>query len=417
MYEQIYEYTKDVCRAAKAATASLVTLSGEQKNRLLCDIAQTLEENADIIVSANEQDLRCAEDNGVKKTMLDRLRFTRERICASADAVRHVATLDDPIGKGERFVRPNGIVIEKIRAPLGVVGMIYEARPNVTIDAAALALKTGNCVVLRGGKEAINTNKATVALIKNVLSSHKIDENAVSLIESTDRDSSKALMTMRGYIDVLIPRGSAALIKSVYENATVPCIETGAGNCHIFVDRTADIDMAIRVTENAKMSRPSVCNAAESLVVHSEIADKFLPELYKALGDRLELRGCERTTKILPDIKAASDIDHYTEYNDYIMSVIIVDSIDEAISHINEHSTGHSEAIITSSLENSRKFTALIDSACVYVNASTRFTDGGEFGLGAEIGISTQKLHARGPMGLFALTTEKYLISGNGQVR
>ncbi len=414
---EIFDYVKELCTGARAAGASLVSLSGAERDALLLAIADGLEAGAADIEAANALDCENAEKNGIKPAMIDRLRFRADRIAAAADAVRCVAKLESPIGRGERTVRPNGLVIEKIRAPLGCVGMIYEARPNVTVDAAVLALKTANSCVLRGGKEAINTNKATVSVIKRALSDFGVDPNAVSLIERTERESSTALMNMRGLIDVLIPRGGAALIRSVYENATVPCIETGAGNCHVFVNRDADTDMAVKVTVNAKTHRPSVCNAAESLVVHSDIAPRFLPALKEALGDSVELRGCERTLAILPDITPATDEDHYTEYNDYIMSVIIVDSLDEAIAHINSHSTHHSEAIITESLSDSAKFETMIDSACVYTNASTRFTDGGEFGLGAEIGISTQKLHARGPMGLYALTTEKYLIKGNGQVR
>ena len=414
---EIFNYVKEPCAGAKRACASLVSLSGAERDALLLAIADGLTESAAEIEAANALDCENAEKNGVKPTMIDRLRFRRDRIEAAADAVRYVAKLESSIGHGERTVRPNGLVIEKVRAPLGCVGMIYEARPNVTVDAAVLALKTGNSCVLRGGKEAINTNRATVAVIRRALEKFGVDANAVSLIERTERESSTALMNMRGLIDVLIPRGGAALIRSVAENATVPCIETGAGNCHVFVNRDADIDMAVKVTYNAKTHRPSVCNAAESLVVHSEIAGKFLPVLREALGDSVELRGCPRTLEILPEITPATDEDHYTEYNDYIMSVIIVDSLDEAIEHINAHSTHHSEAIITESLADSARFETMIDSACVYTNASTRFTDGGEFGLGAEIGISTQKLHARGPMGLYALTTEKYLIHGCGQVR
>lgn len=414
---EIFEYVKEVSKKTKAAARSLVLLSGGERDALLLKIADALKENADKIEAANALDLEAAQKNGMSRAMLDRLRFSVERICASADAVRYVASLESPIGKGERTIRPNGLVIERVRAPIGCVGMIYEARPNVTIDAAVLALKTANTCVLRGGKEAINTNRATVSVIREVLAKCNVCEDAVSLIERTERESSVALMNMRGIVDVLIPRGSAALINSVAENATVPCIETGAGNCHVFVNRDADIDMALSVTYNAKTHRPSVCNAAESLVVHSDIAEKFLPRLAEKMAGEVELRGCERTLEILPDIKAATEEDHYTEYNDYIMSVIIVDSLDEAIEHINTHSTHHSEAIITRSIEDSERFGSMIDSACVYTNASTRFTDGGEFGLGAEIGISTQKLHARGPMGLYALTTEKYLIRGNGQIR
>ncbi len=411
------EYVRELCLGAKGASVSLRVLSGKDKNALLCDIADALVRSADKIEQANATDLEHAQQNGIKSTMLDRLRFGRDRIEAAADAVRHVASLADPIGEGVRCVRPNGLVIEHVRVPLGCVGMIYEARPNVTIDAAALCLKTGNSAVLRGGKEAINTNKATVSIIKEVLCEHKIDARAVSLVERTERESSLALMNMRGLIDVLIPRGGAALIKSVTENATVPCIETGAGNCHIFVNRDADIEMAADIVLNAKLSRPSVCNAAESLVVHSDVAEEFLPRLYERIKGKCTLRGCERACAVLPEIEAAADEDFYTEYNDYIMSVIVLDSIEEAVAHINLHSTGHSEAIITRSVEDAAYFQSMTDSACVYVNASTRFTDGGEFGLGAEIGISTQKLHARGPMGLYALTSEKYLIQGNGQTR
>ncbi len=414
---EIKEYVRELCLGAREAMASLCSLSGIERNSLLLEIADALTENADKIEAANKEDIENARQNGTRDAMLDRLRFDRARIISSAEATRKVAMLDDPLGKGERTVRPNGLVIEHVRVALGCVGMIYEARPNVTVDTAALCLKTGNCAVLRGGKEAISTNKATVSVIKEVLCRHGIDERAVSLIESTERESSLALMSMRGLIDVLIPRGSASLIKAVTENATVACIETGAGNCHIFVNRDADIDMAISIILNAKLSRPSVCNAAESLVVHSDIAEEFLPRFYESIKDKCTLRGCERALRILPMIESATDEDFYTEYNDYIMSVKVIDNIDGAISFINAHSTGHSEAIITRSLDDASCFAQGIDSACVYVNASTRFTDGGEFGLGAEIGISTQKLHARGPMGLYALTSEKYLISGNGQTR
>lgn len=414
---EIFEYVRELSKKTKAAARSLASLSGKERDALLFKIADALEAQSPVIEAANAIDLDTAEKNGTSRAMLDRLRFSSERIKASADAVRYVASLESPIGHGERSVRPNGLIIERVRAPLGCVGMIYEARPNVTVDAAVLALKTANSCVLRGGKEAINTNKATVGVIRRVLSESGVCMDAVSLIERTERESSVALMNMRGIIDVLIPRGSAALINSVAENATVPCIETGAGNCHVFVNRDADLDMALAVTYNAKTHRPSVCNAAESLVVHSEIAHAFLPLLAEKMAGEVELRGCERTLAILPSIKAATEEDHYKEYNDYIMSVVIVDSLDEAIEHINTHSTHHSEAIITRSIEDSERFSSLIDSACVYTNASTRFTDGGEFGLGAEIGISTQKLHARGPMGLYALTTEKYIVRGNGQVR
>lgn len=414
---EIYEYVKALCKDAKAATPSLVKMTGAERDTLLYTIADELEAGISEIEAANALDMEAAKAAGIKQSMLDRLRFTSERIKASAEAVRYVAKLESPIGAGTRTVRPNGLIIEKTRVPLGTVGMIYEARPNVTVDAAVLALKTGNACVLRGGKEAINTNLATVSIIKRALSKCAADERSVMLVERTERESSTALMSMRGYIDVLIPRGGAALIKSVAENATVPCIETGAGNCHIFVNRDADIEKAVSITMNAKTSRPSVCNAAESLLVHSDIAERFLPAFFKEADGRVELRGCPRAKAILPQIEDATDEDHYTEYNDYIMSVKIVDSLDEAIDFINEHSTHHSEAIITESIADSERFGCEVDSACVYTNASTRFTDGGEFGLGAEIGISTQKLHARGPMGLLALCTEKYLVRGNGQIR
>ena len=414
---EIYEYVASLCKDARAATSSLVKMTGAERDALLLTIGEELLSSIPEIEQANALDVQEAKANGIKQSMLDRLRFTRERITASAEALRYVAGLESPIGAGTRTVRPNGLVIEKTRVPLGTVGMIYEARPNVTIDAAALCLKTGNACVLRGGKEAINTNRATVAAIKRALVKCSADPRAVMLIERTERESSTALMSMRGLIDVLIPRGGAALIRSVAENATVPCIETGAGNCHVFINRDADVDMAVSITMNAKTSRPSVCNAAESLLVHADIAESFLPAFYRAAEGKVELRGCERTRAILPKITIATDEDFYTEYNDYVMSVKIVDTLDEAIEHINEHSTHHSEAIITGSITDSERFEREIDSACVYTNASTRFTDGGEFGLGAEIGISTQKLHARGPMGLLALCTEKFLVRGNGQIR
>jgi len=350
--------------------------------------------------------------------MVDRLTLSAERIEKIAESLRSIVELEDPIGTGEVWDRPSGLTINRIRVPLGVVGIIYEARPNVTVDSAALCLKTGNAVVLRGGKEAINTNKALVAVIKEALEECGFDPHGVELIESTERESARALMEMRGYIDVLIPRGGKGLIKSVVENAKVPVIETGAGNCHVYVDESADMDMAVKVAINAKCSRPSVCNAAETILVHAGVAAKFLPAFAKAADVyKVEIRGCGKTKVLVPASKEATEEDYMTEFNDYIVAVKVVDTFSDAISHINRYSTGHSEAIITENEEHAQRFCREINSAAVYVNASTRFTDGGEFGFGAEIGISTQKLHVRGPMGLFALTTEKYIVKGNGAVR
>ena len=401
---------------ARAASAKLGSSNTEKRNEALSAMAKALTERAEEIIRANEADIENAKANGMSDAMLDRLTLTDARIAAISESVKKVIALPDPLASSEQWVRPNGIKITKKRVPFGVIAIIYEARPNVTADAAALCVKSGNAVILRGGKEAINSNKCLAALIRNVLKENGVDENCVNLITDTSRASATELMNLKGYIDLLIPRGGKGLIKSVTENASVPVIETGAGNCHIYVDESADIEMAAKVIFNAKTSRPSVCNAAESLLVHKNIAQKALPEIQKALSG-VELRGCEETLKILPQINAATEEDFYTEYNDYIMSVKIVDSVKEAISHINEHGTKHSECIITKSNENAALFMNQVDAAAVYVNASTRFTDGFEFGLGAEIGISTQKLHARGPMGLNELTTYKYKVYGIGQVR
>ena len=414
----ITEKVKSLCVAARGALPSLAAANDKQKNAALMTIANALRHNAEKILDANKQDLASAEANGVAPHMLDRLALSVARIESIACAIEEVAALPSPIGSGSVTVRPNGLSIKHIKVPLGVIGMIYEARPNVTADAAALCLKTGNAVVLRGGKEAIFTNRAIVEVIRASLDEMGISPDAVCLIESTERESSTALMQMRGYIDLLIPRGGKGLIRSVVENATVPVIETGAGNCHLYVDSAADIDLGVRVAVNAKTSRPSVCNAIETLLVHSSVAAEFLPKFREATRDfALEIRGCERTLAILPDSVPATEEDYDTEYDDMIISVRVVDSLDAAIEHIAKYSTGHSEAIITTDIRAAEKFTSSIDSAALYVNASTRFTDGGEFGLGAEIGISTQKLHIRGPMGLEALTTDKYVITGEGQVR
>ena len=414
----LYEEVELVCKKAKKASHELSYLSGEARNDLLRLISAKLIEKEEYILDANKVDLKNAKENGMTDAMLDRLSLSHERIASIADSILKIAGLEDPLGNGITFTRPNGLKIEKVKVPLGLVGIIYEARPNVTSDAAALCLKSGNAVILRGGKEAIISNTAIVSVIRECLKESGIDENAVSIIENTSRESANALMKMKGIVDVLIPRGGKNLINSVVENSKVPVIETGAGNCHIFVDESAKLDMALSVTINAKCSRPSVCNAVETLLVHEKVAKDFLPKLYeKTRYCNLEFRGCEKTLKILKDAKKATEEDYATEYDDYILSVKIVGSVDEAIEHINKYTTGHSEAIITENPNNAEKFVKSIDSCALYVNASTRFTDGGEFGFGAEIGISTQKLHVRGPMGLDALTTEKYIIKGDGQIR
>ena len=415
---ELFDTIKNICEGAKVASRSLALLSGAKRNALLIKIADNLRAGASKIIEANKVDLANAKANGISDAMLDRLMLNEARIDGIADAIVKVASLDDPIGAGEIFTRPNGLEIHKMCVPLGVVAMIYEARPNVTPDASSLCLKSGNAVVLRGGKEAINSNKAIVSIIRATLSECGVDENAVSLIEDTTRESANVLMSMRGYIDVLIPRGGKGLIKSVVEKANVPVIETGAGNCHLFVDESADIDMAIKVALNAKCSRPSVCNAIETILLHEGVAGEFLTRFYEETRKySLDIRGCEKCKAILSDISLATDEDYATEYDDYIVSVKVINSVSEAVEHINKYTTGHSEAIITESARNADYFVNSIDSCALYVNASTRFTDGGEFGFGAEIGISTQKLHVRGPMGLSALTTSKYIIKGDGQVR
>ena len=415
---ELFDTVKNICEGAKVASRSLALLSGEKRNALLIKIADNLRASASKIIEANALDLANAKANGISDAMLDRLMLNEARIDGISDAIVKIASLDDPIGAGEIFTRPNGLEIHKMCVPLGVVAMIYEARPNVTPDASSLCLKSGNAVVLRGGKEAINSNKAIVSVIRATLKACGVDENAVSLIEDTTRESANVLMSMRGYIDVLIPRGGKGLIKSVVEKANVPVIETGAGNCHLFVDESADVDMAIKVALNAKCSRPSVCNAIETILLHKSVADKFLSFFYDETRKyALDIRGCEKCKAILPQINDATDEDYATEYDDYIVSVKVVDGVADAVAHINKYTTGHSEAIITESARNADYFVNSIDSCALYVNASTRFTDGGEFGFGAEIGISTQKLHVRGPMGLSALTTSKYIIKGDGQVR
>ena len=414
-----YETVKNICANAKAASVSLSALNAREKNAILATIKALLWDNRESVMSANQKDIDTAQANGIPTPMLDRLLLNEQRIHGICSSLDTLISLPDPVGSGEVFTTSGGLEICCERVPLGVVAIIYEARPNVTVDAAALCLKTGNAVVLRGGREALNTNIELIRIMKNALQSCNISPDALGFVESGNgHESANALMSMRGLVDVLIPRGSARLIRSVVDNAKVPVIETGAGNCHLYVDESADIDMAVRVAINAKCSRPAVCNAIETMLVHSSVAQKFLPEFEKAVSDKsLEIRACERTRKILPSASVATETDFETEYDDLILAVKIVDSVDEAIAHINKYNTGHSEAIITNSQANANKFRQYVDAAAVYVNASTRFTDGGEFGFGAEIGISTQKLHARGPMGLAALTTQKYLINGNGQIR
>lgn len=404
---------------AKKASRFLMT-AGSKKDEALNAIAKALRENADKIIKANDIDIENGKKAGLTKSLLDRLKLTEERINGMADGVSEVASLADPVGRVlDGRTLKNGLQIEKVTVPMGVIGIIFEARPNVTSDAAALCLKAGSAVILRGGKEAINSNKAIAEIMRDAIEGAGLPRDCVSLVEDTTRQSATELMQLSEYLDVLIPRGGAGLIKSVVENAKVPVIETGVGNCHVYVDKSADVDMAKSIIFNAKTSRPSVCNAIETVLVHKDIAEKALPEI-KAELDKMnvEIRGCERTREILGDsVVPATENDYAIEFLDYILAVKVVDSLDDALAHIAKYSTGHSESIITSDYESANKFTACVDSAAVYVNASTRFTDGGEFGLGAEIGISTQKLHARGPMGLNELTSSKFIIRGNGQIR
>lgn len=408
-----------LCKNACVAKKELGCLSTGAKNDMLIKTADALCDNADEIIDANSVDVENGIKNGMSEALIDRLKLTKARILDMALGLKKVADLPDPIGEvTEMTKRPNGMTIGKKRVPMGVIGIIYEARPNVTSDAFGLCFKTGNAVILKGGSDAINSNKKIVEVIRKALSSNGITEDAIQLIESTDRDTTTKFMKMNKYVDLLIPRGSAGLIKATVENATIPVIETGTGNCHVYVDKSADIDMAVKIIVNAKTQRIGVCNACESLVVHEDIIDEFLPVVVKALREKnVEIRGDKRAMEICSEIKEATEEDFYTEYLDYIISVKTVKNIDEAIEHINEHNTKHSESIVTKDYDSANRFLDEIDAACVYVNASTRFTDGFEFGFGAEIGISTQKLHARGPMGLKELTTSKYIIYGNGQIR
>ena len=405
-------------RAKEASYDLGVATIGEKDNALLC-MAEELLKAKDSIIEANKIDLENAKAKGTSDAMLDRLALNDDRINGMADGLKDIVKLQDPVGEViSMWERPNGLQIGQKRVPIGVIGIIYEARPNVTCDAAGLCLKTGNAVILRGGSDAINSNKAVVSALIKGIEKAGLPKYSVQLVEDTSRETATEMMRMNEYIDVLIPRGGAGLIQSVVKNATVPVIETGTGNCHIYVDENCDFEMAINIVVNAKVSRPSVCNAAEKLLVNEKIAEEFLPKVVKSLRENgVTLRGDEKSQAIIDDIEKANEEDWGKEYTDYIMAVKIVKDVNEAISHINKYGTGHSEAIVTESYKNSQKFLQRVDAAAVYVNASTRFTDGGEFGFGAEIGISTQKLHARGPMGLKELTTTKYIIYGNGQIR
>ncbi|MEG8979343.1 glutamate-5-semialdehyde dehydrogenase [Priestia megaterium] len=406
-------------KQAKEASYFLGNVTSEQKQQALYKMAAALLSQQEAILKANKLDVEKAVQKGTSKAMLDRLSLNEERIHGMADGLRQVAALADPVGEVLSMTkRPNGLQIGQQRVPIGVIGIIYEARPNVTCDAAGLCLKAGNAVILRGGSEAFYSNQAIVSVLSQAAASAGLPEHSVQLIEDTSRETALELMKLNEYIDVLIPRGGAGLIEAVVKNATVPVIETGTGNCHIYVDEEYDGDMAANIVINAKTSRPAVCNSAEKLIIHKRAAHEFLPIIVQALREKdVEVRGDERAVTIVPDLVPAGDEDWKKEYMDFIMAVKIVDDIDEAISHINVHSSHHSEAIVTTNYAHAQRFLQRINSAAVYVNASTRFTDGEEFGFGAEIGISTQKLHARGPMGLKELTTLKYIIYGDGQIR
>lgn len=406
-------------QAAKNASYKLALLSSDTKNQVLRDCAKFITENSDEIIAANKFDMEAGRSKNMSEGLLDRLLLTDERIKGIAASLEELALLSDPIGEISSMIkRPNGLMIGRKRVPIGVIGVIYEARPNVTADSFGICFKSGNAVVLRGGSDAINSCKAIVKTIKQALTENGIDENAVTYIEDEGHDGIKELITANDYVDLVIPRGGAGLIEFVVKNATVPAIHTGTGNCHIYVDEHANLQMAVKIIVNAKTTRLGVCNACESLVVHKAVLDKFAPLIYKALSEHgVEIRADEEAEKYCEGFVPAAEEDWGKEYLDRIISLKSVDSIEEAVLHINKYNTGHSETIITDNIQNAEYFTSVIDAACVYVNASTRFTDGGEFGLGAEIGISTQKIHARGPMGLKELTCEKYIILGDGQIR
>lgn len=412
------EYIEQLGVNAKAAEPLVSSMGTNEKNRALAAISEALRTHVTEIIGANQLDIENARKNGMSEAMIDRLTLTEARIAGMADGVDKVISLADPIGAvigGSDL--PNGLHVIKKRVPIGTIGIIFESRPNVTVDAAALCFKAGNAVILRGGSDAINSNKALVGLMRTALESAGADRNAVQLVEDTSREVANAMMKLNKYIDLLIPRGGGGLIRAVINNATVPVIQTGEGNCHVYVDESADIDMAVNIIDNAKTQRPSVCNAIENILVHEKAAPVLFRKLDERWQGKVAIRGDEETAKLVKVEKIADDTDYATEFLDYRLSSKVVKDVDEAIAHINRFGTKHSECIVTENIHNAEKFQQMIDAAAVYVNASTRFTDGFEFGLGAEIGISTQKLHARGPMGLEALTTYKYLINGNGQVR
>lgn len=407
-------------KRAKAAAAVINTAPLDKRNAAIAGIGRALTEQADYIMAQNAEDIAAAEKDGLSPAMVDRLRLTRERLCGMAAGMEKVVMYPNPLGRADGgSTLANGLTVIKTRAPLGVIGIIFESRPNVSVDAAALCIKSGNAVLLRGGKEAIRSNLALAEVMRSAVTSAGLPADTVQMVDDTSRGSAGEMMRLNGYIDLLIPRGGSGLINAVVKGATVPVIETGAGNCHVYIDAGADTAMAVNIIDNAKTQRPSVCNAAETLLVHSDIAEEVLPLVQARLNEHsVELRGCERTREILgAAVVPATEEDYYTEYNDYILAVKVVGSADEAIAHINKYGTHHSEAIVTQNYANMRKFTAGVDAAAVYVNASTRFTDGEVFGLGAEIGIATQKSLVRGPMGADALTCTKYLVYGDGQIR
>ncbi len=412
-------YLEQLGQKAAAAKYEVQILSTEDKNKALKAVADALITNTDFIIKENAIDLKNGEENGMHVGLLDRLRLTPERIAAMSEGILQIIDLEDPIGEVlETTTRPNGMEISKVRVPMGVIGIIYESRPNVTADAFALCFKTGNAVILKGGKDAINSNKAITDTIRGALKEAGVTEDAILLIEKTDRETTTAFMKLNQYVDVLIPRGGAGLIRAVVENSTIPVIETGTGNCHVYVDEYANFNKALNIIYNAKTQRIGVCNACESLVVHEKVKNAFLPLLAEKLAPaNVEIRSDAAAKEVLKDSVAATEEDFYKEYLDYIISIKTVNSVEEAIAHINEHNTGHSDCIVSENAEHIAKFQKGVDAACVYANVSTRFTDGFEFGFGAEIGISTQKLHARGPMGLKELTSYKYLINGDGQIR
>ena len=413
------EYIKDICLRSKNASFELQAASEKLKNQALLNAAEYIEKDAELILEANEEDISRAVENGIRPAMVDRLKLSKERIKGICNGIREVAELPDPVGEilGGGF-RPNGIEIVKKRVPIGVIGIVFESRPNVTADCAALTIKSGNCAILRGGKEAVRSNIAIANSFRRALLDAGLPEDSVILIENTDRALVNELLSMKDYIDVIIPRGGHGLITTVVENSKIPVIRTGEGNCHTYIDECYDKNIAIKVAVNAKTQRPSVCNAMETLLVSEKAAPEFIPEIVKVLREKnVEIRGCEKTKAICEDVISATDLDYATEFDDLILAVKVVRDVDEAIEHINKYGTGHSEAIITKDIDNAAKFQRRVDCACVYVNCSTRFTDGNEFGFGAEIGISNQKIHARGPMGLKELTSVKYFITGNGQIR